>query len=241
MDLYAAQFVGEMVATIGLKFLTVFHRAAFRVITPSPSFGRVLINLGCVDEDKCRPILNGCNTQSFSPDGPKDPAMADLQHPIWLYVGRVSHEKNVLAFLSLRDKLPGSIAVVGQGPYFEEAVQKFSSDRCKFLGWRKGEELTAAYRGADFFVFPSKTDTFGQVIIEAMASGLPVAAHPVTGPIDLVVEGTGAVDDDLLVACNKAMKVTNKSDCVAHAKKFSWSRMADEFLLVHAEQRADRR
>lgn len=99
------------------------------------------------------------------------------------YVGRVSHEKNISAFLSLLDKLPGSAAIVGKGPFFDEAVEKYASPRCKFLGWRQGEDLHSTYRTADVFVFPSRTDTFGQVIIEAMASGLPVAAYPVTGAL----------------------------------------------------------
>lgn len=114
-----------------------------------------------------------------------------------------------------------------------QAVEKYASDKFKFLGWRSGEDLTAAYRTADVFVFPSRTDTFGQVIIEAMASGVPVAAFPVTGPIDLVVEGTGAVDADLLTACKKARAEKNADKCVAHAKTFSWNRMADEFLAAH--------
>lgn len=145
----------------------------------------------------------------------------------------MSHEKNIMAFLDLHEKLPGSIAIVGEGPMYKQAKKNFASEKFKFLGWQTGENLTSAYRTADVFVFPSRTDTFGQVVIEAMASGVPVAAFPVTGPIDLVVEGTGAVDDSLLAACKKAHAEKNVARCVAHAKTFSWTRMTDEFLAAH--------
>lgn len=174
--------------------------------------------------------MNGCNTSAFSPNGPKLADMEGMKRPIWLYVGRVSHEKNVLALLELHDKIKGSIAIVGKGPFFQEAKERFESENVKFLGWRQGEELYSAYRSADAFAFTSRTDTFGQVNIEAMASGLPVAAFPVTGPIDLVVDGCGAVDDDLLVAMKKAIATKDVQKCLEHARSFSWEEMTTKFL-----------
>ena len=184
-DLYAHEYMGPFAGWVGRKFLTMFHHGSYAVITPSPSMAREIVRLGCVSEARCRPILNGCNVDEFSPEGPLSGDMVGLQRPIWLYCGRVSHEKNILAFLHLAHRLPGSIVIVGNGPLYEEAVRDYASPRCVFLGWRGGADLSACYRTADVFVFPSRTDTFGQVIIEAMASGVPVAAFPVTGPIDL--------------------------------------------------------
>jgi len=232
-DLYAEKLLDPRLAFVHRGLLTFFHSASDKVITPSPSMGRELIRSECVTPAQCTPIMNGCDTTAFSPDGPKLDEMKGMKHPIWLYVGRICHEKNVLALLELHDKIEGSIAIVGKGQLFHEAVERFASDKVTFLGWRHGEELYSAYRSADAFVFPSKTDTFGQVIIEAMASGLPVAGFPVTGPIDLVVDGCGAVDDDLLTAMTKAIATKDAQKCLRHARSFSWEEMTTNFLEAH--------
>lgn len=232
-DLYVEDLLGPRIASLGRVFLGWFHGGAEKVITPSPSMGRELIRMECVTPAKCTPIMNGCNTSAFSPDGPKLDEMKGMKHPIWLYVGRVSHEKNVLALLELHDRIEGSIAIVGKGPFFKEATERFAGDRVKFLGWRQGAELYSAYRSADAFAFTSKTDTFGQVNIEAMASGLPVAAFPVTGPIDLVVDGCGAVHGDLLTAMKKAIATKDVQKCLDHARSFSWGEMTTRFLEAH--------
>lgn len=234
-DLYVGDLLGERIASLSRAFLTWFHSGDI-VITPSPSMAKELVRMECVEPARCVPIMNGCNTAMFSPDGPTLPEMAGMPHPIWLYVGRVSHEKNVLALLELHDKIKGSIAIVGKGPFFAEAVERFAGPKVKFLGWRQGDELYAAYRSADAFAFTSMTDTFGQVNIEAMASGLPVAAFPVTGPIDLIIEGeTGSVNANLLTACRTAIATKDEQKCLAHARSFSWEEMSHKFMQAHKD------
>ena len=106
----------------------------------------------------------------------------------------------------------------------------------RFLGWKSGTDLEEVYRSADVFVFTSLTDTFGNVMVEAMASGLPVAAHDVIGPHDIVTPETGCLHDDLLTACRRALRGKNSPKCIARAKSFSWDRMCLQFLQVHHEK-----
>lgn len=234
-DLYLEEAVGAIAARACASWLSWFHSWSFAVITPSPSMAENL-----------RPqiphvtgILNGCDTKSFSPEGPACTDMQDLARPIWLYVGRICKEKNVgvLMDLALQAKLEGTVAVVGKGPDLDEFQTAHagakSSTPVKFLGWRSGAELESVYRSADVFVFPSLTDTFGQVMVEAMASGLPVAAFPTTGPVDVVLDGvTGSLDSCMLQACQKALSTKNADACVAHARSFSWDEMSKKFLKV---------
>jgi len=122
--------------------------------------------------------------------------------PVWLYVGRVAVEKSLEDFLRL--PLPGSKVVVGDGPSRADLQARYPD--VIWRGYRFGEDLAAHFASADCFVFPSRTETFGNVILEAMASGLPVASVPAPGPVDLIVDGvTGAVSEDLLDACNRAI------------------------------------
>jgi len=150
----------------------------------------------------------------------------DLPRPLFLYVGRVAVEKNLDAFLSL--DLPGSKVVVGTGPAL--AVLKARYPQAHFAGMKVGEDLAAAYSSADVFVFPSLTDTFGIVLLEAMASGLPIAAFPVTGPLD-VVGGTkaGVLDEDLREAALGCLEI-DPEDCRAEAMKHSWDACARQFI-----------
>lgn len=148
--------------------------------------------------------------------------------PIFIYVGRVAVEKNLRAFLDL--DLPGSKLVVGDGPQ-RKTLEKQYPD-VHFAGARHGEALAAAYAGADVFVFPSKTDTFGLVVLEALASGLPVAAYPVTGPKDILSEApvpVGALDEDLRKACLKALEV-DRAHCRPYAEQYSWRACAVRFM-----------
>jgi len=151
---------------------------------------------------------------------------AGLPRPIHLYVGRVAVEKNVEAFLAT--DLPGSKAVVGDGPQLEELRRRFPEVR--FCGSRIGEDLAMHYAAADIFVFPSRTDTFGLVLLEALASGLPVAAYPVPGPLD-VVGGSpaGVLSTDLRQAALAAAAIPTEI-CRAHAMLFSWQASADQFI-----------
>ena len=137
-----------------------------------------------------------------------------IPRPIWLYVGRVAVEKSLEDFLEL--PLPGTKVVVGDGPAREELQRRFPD--AVWRGWRFGEELAAHFASADCFVFPSRTETFGNVILEALASGLPVASVPAPGPTDLIEEGVnGAIDDDLLRACLRALRCSREAARGQHA------------------------
>lgn len=149
-------------------------------------------------------------------------------HPIFLYVGRVAVEKNINAFLEI--DLPGSKWVVGDGPAMTEIKQKYPN--INYLGVLQQDELAKVYAAADVFVFPSKTDTFGLVLLEAMACGTPVAAYPVTGPIDVLGDSpAGALHEDLREACMQALRIPREV-ARAHAEKFSW-RIASEQFANH--------
>ncbi len=152
----------------------------------------------------------------------------DLPRPIFAYVGRVAVEKNLRAFLKL--ELPGSKLVVGDGPQRRVLEKEFPD--VHFAGARHGAALAAAYAGADVFVFPSRTDTFGLVVLEALASGLPVAAYPVTGPMDILGEApqpVGALDEDLRRACLEALEI-DRGHCRPYAEHYSWRACAERFL-----------
>ena len=146
--------------------------------------------------------------------------------PIFLYVGRVAVEKNIEAFLAL--DLPGSKWVAGEGPALASLRAKYP--KANFMGVLNQQELADVYSSADVFVFPSKTDTFGLVLLEAMACGLPVAAYPVTGPLDVIGDApAGAMHHDLKQACLDALQL-KREDAVAHAQKFSWAAATAQFI-----------
>jgi len=143
----------------------------------------------------------GVDPVQFSPG---DKNLLDLPRPIWLCVGRVSPEKNLRAFLDL--DLPGTMVIVGGGPLLQELKADYPT--VHFAGPKFGDELRDYYRMADVFVFPSLSDTFGLVILEALACGVPVAAFPVTGPKDILTSEVGCMDLDLQVACLKALQLS---------------------------------
>lgn len=155
-----------------------------------------------------------------------DACFGDMPRPHWLFVGRVAVEKNIGHFLDL--DLPGTKFVVGDGPQLTTLRAKYPDVR--FLGKKTGDDLATAFAAADVFVFPSKTDTFGLVILEALASGTPVAVFPVQGPAD-IVRGTraGAIDADLRKAAMAALDLTSE-DARALAEKYSWRNSATQFL-----------
>ncbi len=147
----------------------------------------------------------GVDTELFTPD---HPARLDLPRPIFMTMGRVAVEKNLEAFLSL--DLPGTKVVIGDGPQRRQLAQKYPN--AVFLGEKKGEDLTAHLAAADVFVFPSLTDTFGVVQLEALACGTPVAAFPVTGPLDVIADHPiGAIDWDLRSACLRALTMSRET------------------------------
>ena len=168
----------------------------------------------------------GVDASMFSP-GPKTEFL-DLPGPHLLYVGRVAVEKNVTVFLDL--DVPGSKIVVGDGPQLDELRKRYPA--VSFLGLKRGAELAALYRSADVFVFPSRTDTFGNVMIEALSSGVPVAAFPVSGPIDVLTDPScGAMDEDLSVAVTRALTLSRER-ARAFAGTFTWSHCADQFYAA---------
>jgi glycosyltransferase involved in cell wall biosynthesis len=150
----------------------------------------------------------------------------DLPRPVFLCVGRVAVEKNLEAFLDL--DLPGSKVIVGDGPARAELSRKYP--QAHFLGSRQGEALARAYAAADVFVFPSRTDTFGLVLLEALASGVPVAAFPVTGPRDVIgAAPVGVLSDDLRIACLSALQISPQA-CLDFAAKHTWEASASAFV-----------
>jgi glycosyltransferase involved in cell wall biosynthesis len=159
----------------------------------------------------------------FKP-GPATPH--ELRPPVFLYVGRIAVEKNIEAFLKL--DLPGSKWVAGDGP-LRLRLQREHPD-VRFTGVVDQRELARLYNAADVFVFPSRTDTFGLVLLEAMACGCPVAAYPVTGPVDVIGgSAAGALDEDLKSACLKALQL-ERAAARAHAERFSWEACTRQFL-----------
>lgn len=208
---------------ISYAFMRKFHGAGQATLVPTPGVKKELDDHGFTNVVTW---TRGVNTDVFKPD----PRFAyDLPGPIYLYAGRVAVEKNIEAFLSL--DLDGSKVVVGDGPAKAGLEEKYSD--VYWAGYQFGEALAAHYAGADVFVFPSKTDTFGVVMLEANACGLPVAAFPVTGPIDVVKEGqTGALDQDLGAACQRALGV-DRAACLDYAKQHTWGQCA-QMVLDHA-------
>lgn len=166
---------------------------------------------------------------------PRNMRRLGARPPIFLYVGRVAVEKNIGAFLDL--DLPGSKWVAGEGPALASLRAKYPDTN--FMGVLSQEELAEVYSSADVFVFPSKTDTFGLVLLEAMACGLPVAAYPVTGPLDVIGDSSGgALNHDLRQACLDALAL-RRDDALAHAQKYSWRAATEQFLdAIHPKSAA---
>ena len=161
------------------------------------------------------------------------PRTSPVDYDYLLYVGRVSHEKSIQDFLKIKSHLKK--VVIGKGPQLSQLKSKYPD--ALFLGYKYKEDLAQWYSGASCFVFPSKTDTYGIVMIESLASGTPVAAYPVTGPIDIIQNNlNGYLSDDLEYAIQKAIKVSSNS-CVSFAKKHSWKKVTNQFLEVLTPQR----
>ncbi|OJX68554.1 glycosyltransferase family 1 protein [Magnetospirillum sp. 64-120] len=213
---------------LGLSYAVMrrFHGASSCIMVATQGIEDELAKRGF---DRIGRWSRGVDTELFRPrpdckqaDGP----WGDLPRPIHLYVGRVAVEKNIQAFLDL--DLPGSKVVVGDGPQLEDLRRKHPEVR--FAGARFGDDLARHYAGADVFVFPSRTDTFGLVLLEALASGLPVAAYPVPGPLDVIGDSpAGVLSDDLRDAALRAGDITPET-CRQHALRFSWAACTRQFL-----------
>ncbi|MFV0622466.1 glycosyltransferase family 4 protein [Sphingomonas sp. ac-8] len=205
-----------------------FHRPASAVLAATASVADKLARHGILHS---RPWSRGVDGAVFRPDGPR--LAIDGEGPVLLHVGRIAVEKNLEAFLAL--DVPGTKLVVGDGPARAMLAQRYPQAR--FLGTLHGAALAAAYRAADVLVFPSRTDTFGLVMIEALACGTPVAGYPVEGPADVLGRaGTGmggirigAVDVDLARAVTAA-RTADRAACAAEGARYDWSACTDQFL-----------
>jgi glycosyltransferase involved in cell wall biosynthesis len=207
-------------ASVSYAVLRHFHAAAAITMIATASLRQELSARGF---RKLGTWTRGVDTDLFTPD---DAAELDLPRPIFMTVGRVAVEKNLEAFLAL--DLPGSKVVIGDGP--QRAVLERRYPKARFLGEKTGKDLTTHLAAADVFVFPSLTDTFGVVQLEALACGTPVAAFPVTGPLDVIADHpVGALDADLRSACIRALGISREL-CRSFALERSWENSARQFI-----------
>jgi glycosyltransferase involved in cell wall biosynthesis len=204
---------------VSYRALRWFHGAAARCMVSTAS---VRLDLATHGFENLATWRRGVDTEMFRPH-PKD--LLTLPRPIAAYVGRVAVEKNIDAFLKM--DWTGSKIIIGDGP--ERARLEKQYPHATFMGYRFGEDLARHLAAADIMVFPSRTDTFGLVNLEAMACGIPVAAYPVTGPIDVVEDGvTGALDGDLAAASRRALDI-DPAACRERALKSGWDVCSREF------------
>jgi glycosyltransferase involved in cell wall biosynthesis len=207
-------------AGVGYAVLRHFHSAAAMTMVATASLRQELNSRGF---RRLGFWGRGVDTNLFRPDAP---AKLDLPRPIFMTMGRVAVEKNLEAFLAL--ELPGSKVVIGEGPQRAELERRFP--QAIFLGEKKGADLSSHLAAADVFVFPSRTDTFGVVQLEALACGTPVAAFPVTGPLDVIADRPiGALSEDLGEACIRALGMSREA-CRNFAIDRSWENSARQFI-----------
>ncbi|SCW36619.1 Glycosyltransferase involved in cell wall bisynthesis [Sphingobium faniae] len=204
------------------RYIRWFHGPAQAVLVSTRSVRRQLRAHGVA---QVRPWGRGVDLAAFTPQAEPLALFAQLPRPIQLYVGRVAVEKNLEAFLA--SSHPGSKVVIGDGPARPTLERAYP--QAHFPGAMFGEALASAYAGADVFVFPSRTDTFGLVMIEALACGTPVAAYPVSGPVDIVTSTTGALAENLDEAIAAALQC-DRGQCAAHGRTFTWENSAEDFL-----------
>ena len=210
---------------LGYALLRRFHAPSARLLVQTDSQRRELHAQGFAD---MAVVGGGVDTARFRPLPPVRPGGA-------LFVGRVAVEKGLPAFLSL--DLPVPKVAVGDGPARAALQQRYPD--VEFRGFLHGDALVQAYSDADVLVFPSRTDTFGLVLLEALACGTPVAAFPVTGPVDIVQEGqSGALDEDLGQAVRRALAHSRGDACRQRAEAFRWTDVAQRFLDVQVHVNA---
>jgi glycosyltransferase involved in cell wall biosynthesis len=210
--------------SVSYAWLRRFHGAAARTFVSSNSLRTELSSRGFQHLHQWQ---RGVDLQLFRPICGRLPAeLQNVPRPIMTYMGRVAIEKNIEAFL--RVKLPGTKVVVGNGPAHADLSARYPD--AFFVGFRYGDELAAMLSAADVFVFPSVTDTFGLAMIEALACGVPVAAFPVPGPIDVIERGvTGVLHEDLALAIRGALQL-NRTVCAERASAFTWEAATEQFL-----------
>jgi len=210
--------IPEFLPFAGLRW---FHRPASAVMVATRSLEQELDARGFTN---LRLWSRGVDVERFAP---RDKSWLDLPRPVFLYVGRVAIEKSVEDFLKL--DLPGSKLVVGDGPQLNELKARYPA--VTFTGPKFGDDLARHYTASDVFVFPSRTDTFGLVVLEALASGLPVAAYPVHGPGDIIANDpqVGVLGEDLRAAALRCLTLSPQ-DCRTFARNYSWEACSRQFL-----------
>lgn len=202
------------------NYIRWFHRKSESVMVSTPSLHKELEGRG-FRNIKLWP--RGVDTERFTPG---DKAFLKYERPIFLYAGRVAIEKNIVDFLNL--DLPGTKVVVGDGPLKQTLQRRYP--RVHFAGYKLESELVSYMTAADAFVFPSRTDTYGLVMLEALACGTPVAAYPVPGPIDVIQDPrVGELNEDLGAAAIRCLSLDTK-DCRRYALDFSWNNSARQFV-----------
>lgn len=233
---YVAKRVGFLpkrfrryIRSLAIAYIRRFHKKSAAMMVATQSLEDDLKAWGF--KLPMRRLLRGARLDLFYPG--ENTEFKDHKGPLYLYVGRVAIEKNIEAFLEL--DLEGTKVIVGDGPSLNKLKKKYPD--VLFMGKRVGEELASIYRSCDLFVFPSKTDTFGIVLIEALASGIPLAAYPVTGPKDIMTEEyLGAMDHDLSKAVEKALKVGTAEQRHNFVKEnYSWEKVAEAFIDYQKE------
>ena len=208
--------------TWGYRLLHWFHKPASQIMVATARVEADLVNRG-FNKEKFVRWSRGVDTDRFKP---RDKDFLKYPRPISMYVGRVAIEKNLEAFLSL--PVPGTKVVVGGGPQLNTLKKNFPA--VVFTGFETGESLAKTMAAADIFVFPSRTDTFGIVMLDALACGVPVAAFPVQGPIDVLIDNqTGCMRENLQEAFYGALEL-NSEDCRQQALSYSWQNCSAQFL-----------
>lgn len=205
-----------------LSYLKIIHNNSKKVLVTNKMMKEYLTSKGF---NNLIIWSRGVDRSIFNVERKKE---LNYKRPIYLNVGRISFEKNLEDFLNLN--LEGTKILVGSGPLMEKYKEKYPD--VVFLGPKKGEDLAEIYASCDVFVFPSKTDTFGMVLIEALSCGLPVAAYPVTGPSEIVENGiNGYLDNDLKTACLKCLNLIGERNKISeHSKKWSWENTTNIFI-----------
>jgi glycosyltransferase involved in cell wall biosynthesis len=204
----------------GYAFLKWFHEPSSMVMVATQTMEDHLKNRGFKNISRWS---RGIDTDLFHP---RSKGLPGISGPIFICVGRVAVEKNIEAFLKL--DLPGNKVIVGDGPQLNQLAAKYPD--AHFVGTKRDEELAEYFAAADVFVFPSRTDTFGLVLLEALASGVPVAAYPVTGPLDVIgAAPVGVLNEDLQKAALDALKADPEL-CRKFAMKYTWQKSMQQFL-----------
>ncbi|WP_031432464.1 glycosyltransferase family 4 protein [Methylomarinum vadi] len=206
--------------SVSYAFMRWFHGGAVYTLVTTESMHEHLSGWGLKN---LKVWTRGVDTDLFCQG---DKKFLNTERPVFMYIGRVAVEKNIQSFLEL--DLPGSKYVVGDGPQLQELKEKFPE--VTFTGYVDNHLLSQHLAAADVFVFPSKTDTFGLVLLEANASGLPIAAYPVPGPKDVVIQGiNGHLSEDLREACMQALQLS-PDNCRKIAEQYSWERVGEQLL-----------